>query len=386
MKTIYQRLRRYPVMLRVIKRLNALRELAVKYWASQSTGADTLVSPIPVEPDPLPPWHLLPQRDALLAGITQVGYVAANPKLGEVIKSDEAARTHFVTEGFQQNRPWQQGLLNYFNARFYRKRYSELRLSSQAAAKRHYMLVGIFEDRFPNSATEQAWNTRIHLFQMGKVGSTAIEKGITLATGERCIHVHWADYWEQAHPLIRIPYRRLLAHPRQQPALVITGIRDPFSRHVSGWFQEFETLGRDRTLMTLKQATQELSARYRQAISRITDWFEHGFYCDLNVYARPFDTSAGYVTLEHPWMRVFVYRQDALPQLVEPLREFLGMPNFDLSRSNVSNKKWYADVYRETFEQFRLPQEVVSEYLATQYMQHFFTADERSQLAARWAE
>ncbi|MEM9903651.1 MAG: putative capsular polysaccharide synthesis family protein [Cyanobacteria bacterium P01_D01_bin.44] len=349
-------------------------------------GIEAFKPPPPVIPDPLPPLSELPQRDALLAAITQVDYLAANPDLPGVIKSDEDARAHFDAKGFHQNRRWKPGLLDYFDTKYYRRRYSRLPLSSAAAAERHYALVGIFEGRFPNLATEHMWNARIHLFQMGKVGSKAIEAGIAVASGESCIHVHWADFWEQQRPHIRIPYSQLLAHPRKQPVLVLTGVRDPFSRLVSGWFQEFESRKRDRSLMTWEQAKKEISARFHSDALRIVNWFEHRFYCELDVYAQPFDTTAGYVTLEHPWMLVFVYRQDALPRLIEPLREFLGMPNFNLEPSNISNQKWYADVYRQTFEQFRLPEDAVKACLATQYMQHFFTEAERADMANRWID
>ena len=138
--------------------------------------------------------------------------------------------------------------------------------------------------------------------------------------------------------------------------------------------------------MKLEQAVQELSVRFRRDSSRIVNWFELGFYCGIDVYGKPFDASAGYVTLEHPWMRAFVYRQDALPRLSEPLREFLGISTFELQRGNVSSEKWYADVYRETFKRFRLPEELVRECLAAPYMRHFFSEEERVELTKHWTE
>ncbi|MEM1330745.1 MAG: putative capsular polysaccharide synthesis family protein [Planctomycetota bacterium] len=334
--------------------------------------------------DMLPPLGRHPRREMLLRRLSRASYELANPDLYGTFADADEARAHFERAGYAQRRLWRPDLLEHFDAAFYRRRYPELKLESDEAAARHFAFAGLLSDRFANAKTEFVWNARVHLFQMGKVGSKAIQAGISEATGEHCVHCHWADWWDRHNTEIRLPYSRLLAHKRDDPAIVISGLRDPFTRSVSGWFQEFTTLDRKRELMTVEQATREILARFRETGDRVTEWFDHRFYCDLDVYSAPFDVERGFGTLEHPWMRVFVYRQDTLPTLSDEIDGFLGNVGFELKPANVGGEKWYAEVYRSVTESLRFPTEEVERQLATAFMRHFYSEQQRDAFRERW--
>jgi hypothetical protein len=223
-----------------------------------------------------------------------------------------------------------------------------------------------------------------HLYQMGKVGSIAIRDAIENAGGESCPHLHWADQYHSQYPKLGIHYSRVLNHKRKTPVSVIVGVRDPFERIVSGYFQEAETLKLDQNIESSDSAMSTLANRFCSDASVICNWFHHNFYCGLNVLDHRFDPERGYAVIEHLDMRVFLYRQDAIHKLDEPIAKFLGIPNLSIKKKNTGNKKFYADIYKDISRKFKAPQEAAVALTKSSLCTHFYTAQERERMLNRW--
>ena len=52
-------------------------------------------------------------------------------------------------------------------------------------------------------------------------------------------------------------------------------------------------------------------------------------------------------------------------------------------RTNVGQKKWYANAYAELVESFRLEDNVLKTVLDTRYVKHFYP-EEREKLREKW--
>ena len=86
------------------------------------------------------------------------------------------------------------------------------------------------------------------------------------------------------------------------------------------------------------------------------------------MYATDFARARGYQFYEHENIRLAVIRYEDLNRCVaEVMREFLGIPQFQMAQSNVGEDKKYGELYRQVRSILRLPPERVKELNGTQY-------------------
>jgi hypothetical protein len=73
-----------------------------------------------------------------------------------------------------------------------------------------------------------------------------------------------------------------------------------------------------------EQSPAEIESRIAPDVSRITNWFDHEYYCGLDVYSQPFDEAAGYAIVENDRIRVFLYRHSKLEHCWFAFSSFVG--------------------------------------------------------------
>ncbi len=326
-----------------------------------------------------------PRRDELLEAFDAQAYLKMNSDLARAGITVETAREHFLEYGYRQRRVFSKHLYDTLDAKFYRQRYPQLELSNRHDANVHYAYVGRYEDKIPNKITDEHMNARVHLFQMGKVGSISIRDAIKQAGGGESVHVHWADHYHKTMPTLGVHYSRVLNHHRSKPAAVVVGVRDPFERVISGFFQEAESNGIEKQLADDQGVVAEIQSRLKRDAWVICNWFDHQFYSGLDIYDKPFDHQAGFVVMENQSLRVFVYRLDALDRLEQPLASFLGLSKLKMLQKNTSKGKGYASQYQRVAQQFQVPDQVANSLAESVYTKHFFTDQEREQMLKRWS-
>ena len=312
-------------------------------------------------------------------------YLRANPDLVKAGVDEGSALKHFRNHGYRQRRLYSKILKSTFDHKFYRQQYPELKLKSKFDALTHYSYFGRYEDRIPNKLTAELVNAKTHLYQMGKVGSIAIRDAIQRAGGGDSPHLHWTDEYHGQYPTLGIHYSRILNRKREEPISLVVGVRDPFERIVSGFFQESQTLGNKESYADQEAAMDRLSSRFVRDAWVVCNWFQHQFYCGLDIHDHPFDHEAGYIEVEHENIRLFLYRMDALGDLEAPLAHFLKLPGMQMAKKNMGNQKEYASVYKEVAQQFRVPDQVANSLAESVYTKHFFTDQEREQMVNLWS-
>jgi GT2 family glycosyltransferase len=327
-----------------------------------------------------------PRARELLEAFEIDTYLRINADLLDAGVTKETALEHFAQHGYRQRRIFSQVLHDTIDPLFYRKEYPELQLESDHAAITHYSYIGRFEDRVPNTFTKNELDSTVHLFQMGKVGSKTIEDAVERAGGGECIHLHWADVYHNERPRLGIHYSRILNQQRSHPTNVVVGVRDPFERVVSGFFQEAESLSIKKNMSDKRAALEQLHDRFTRDAWVICNWFDHNFYCGLDIHEHAFDPKLGYSVIEHENIRVFLYRVDVLNQLQQPLSEFLKLPKLTIGKKNTGGDKLYADVYKEVSDQFRVPHEIASKLIESKYAKHFFKDAELSRMVETWSD
>lgn len=299
---------------------------------------------------------------------------------------EQEARLHLVYNGYREGRICDLDRCNRLDPTYYRQRYAELALDSDATAQLHYCYIGYYEDRFANADTEWLANVDLHIYQPGKVGSHAIAASLAGKYPGTVMHLHWPTDMALQYPACSLTYAYILAHPKSKPVRVISAGRELVSRVLSGMCQYLDTIAKDATgELDMPKAVAYLEDAFLHDCDVVAGWFDHQFHCGMDIYAHSFDHARGYARLRNETVDLFLYRQEDLACLEAPVGEFLGMPDFTLSRHNIAEEKDYEGVYRQLMQQFVVPRSVLEELYATPYMQFFFTEVERKRLIAYWS-
>ncbi len=223
------------------------------------------------------------------------------------------------------------------------------------------------------------------VFQMGKVGSSAVRS--TLAAGR-------AGVVDQAHAIDQLgdEARAALGACRAFGLrhLVISPIRDPLSRNVSAFFENFT---RDTGLAwsdapSDPEALLGLFLRHARHDNGVA-WFERRMQpaFGLDVYATPFDRARRAQEYRAGAARVLVYRTDlGRDEQLALLARFTGRRLAGWVRQNEAADKAYAERYERFVAEARLPASYADEILGSRFARHFWTDAERAAQRARWTE
>jgi hypothetical protein len=309
-------------------------------------------------------------------------YMRANPDLH--FATHEDARRHFVTQGYDERRLMDLDRCLPLVPSYYCNRYPELNLASDAAAQVHYSYAGYYEGRFANADTEWLCNTNLHIFQFGKVGSYSIAAALEGRTEQRVLHMHWPMDLALNYPYCSVSYPQIVHHPRQQALRIISASREIVSRVLSGAFQYLSTNGLAPGVIDMDRVNGYLEKSFFNDCEVIASWFDHQFYCGLDIFSYPFDHQRGHVHINHPAAQLFLYRVEDLPRLDDALAEFLGMPGFRVQRKNVGSEKSYAKAYRQLMATYTVSGKVLDELYATRYMRYFYSDEERARFREYW--
>jgi len=299
---------------------------------------------------------------------------------------DELIR-HFILRGCKEGRSYSSFLYHFIDPDFYRARYPELNLTSGEDAVRHWMYEGFFDGRVPNSMTNDAVEADYHLFQFGKVASKAIQQALYSAGHTNFVlHLHWSNDLLRTHPDCMLTYGEILNSRPQKVINFITGVRDPFERMISGYFQSnFESSPRYTPAVTAARVGKELMDYFveRNGADMVLNWFGHQFYRGVDIYRHAFDRQQGYCVIEENNTRIFLYRFENLSSLNEPLSKFTGLP-IAIPESNRSAQKDYGELYQSILQTTKFPRETGEKILASQFVRHFYTDAEIERMRVRW--
>lgn len=173
-----------------------------------------------------------------------------------------------------------------------------------------------------------------------------------------------------------------------EPCKVITLVRDPVAANVPLFFQVFSKYagtGKRATDCDVSELMRIFIDSYPHARPLI--WFDCEFKATLgiDIYEFPFPADAGQLHISSGNIDLLILRcelDDAAKS--RAIRNFTGLDNFDIVRSNVALEKPYAARYAEFKEALCLPDSLLDDIYTSKYARHFFTLDERKRLRSSW--
>ncbi len=244
------------------------------------------------------------------------------------------------------------------------------RLVPQPYREEFWQMRKRFRDRY-----YLRWHAPILIYQMGKVGSRSVYESL-LACDVKAIHFHRME----------AGYTREIAHRDQ--VRVITLVREPIDRHISGFFQNFEL----HTGVAYEQATFDLAALFKifldkKHFSHPPLWFDREMKIQLgiDVYDYPFPQEKGYLAIRQDKYEMLILKLELDDTIKEKvISEFVGLDNFELVRKNVAQDKIYAKTYREFKKALRLPEQLIETMCNARYTRHFYSQTEIEAMRAKY--
>jgi hypothetical protein len=237
----------------------------------------------------------------------------------------------------------------------------------------------------------------IFVYQMGKVGSSTIEK-----TLRKSVHIHnffdndpcWINprlsfpgykYWLLYRPFLF--FRRQVFKSRAEKK-IITLVRNPLDRNVSMYFQNLHAflvqaytgfpIGRDKHVMPLARdgGVRVLVDIYNRLFPKDypLNWFDNELkrLSGIDVFDYPFDKDLGYSIIAKGSYKILVLTAEKLRENTSVIQEFSGVDSLIFGDVNTGAKKWYSQSYSDFKDAFVPPRDELDLYLNSQFVSHFY--------------
>lgn len=225
--------------------------------------------------------------------------------------------------------------------------------------------------------------TPTYIFQMGKVGSMSLQSTLSRYLKGEVIHAHYYGKMKTRHQRL-LKVRKNL----HLPINVICPVREPISRNVSAFFQNFK---KDTGLEFSKHEWEvaELLSLFLNNFCHNTclEWFDRHFRStfDIDVFAEPFPIERKWNIYRKSSIRALIYRSDLdKKDQLEIISRFLGIEISTWKYDNISEKKEYSQIYQDFCLLAKLPDTYIKLMNDSSFCQHFWNEEERMQNSKKW--
>ena len=203
----------------------------------------------------------------------------------------------------------------------------------------------------------------ILIYQMGKVGSSALEKAL-----EKSVHLHtlymngpcnasdqyiFSGIKGQILLLIRDMTKRILFRQRKEIKIIVP-VREPVARNISMFFQGL-TFWTSDYIKHFERETRHADINWLWQV--FNTMFDHQ-YCDswfdkeikrftgIDIFQHPFDMESGFMILRNGKYSILLIRTEDLEKNIDIINSFTGK-NISLNRVNDGSSKWYSCIYHQ---------------------------------------
>jgi hypothetical protein len=253
------------------------------------------------------------------------------------------------------------------------------------------------------------------LYQMGKVASRSVEASLRdILIDMPIIHFHYLTeesiaiaedfYYEDAHGLNRhlksdLPHdlftsyfirsyigENQLINRRWK---IITLVRDPVARNISGFFESIAFTIPDLYRRIESITTSELLDAFMKMIEHEVPltWFDLELkpFFGIDVYSTPFPKGKGYKIYTDEMADMLLLRVEDLSKTFSvAISEFLGIDGVKLISANTAKEKGYYDLYKKFVDNVELPPSYLEKMYDSKFCQNFYTEEEIQKFYAKW--
>jgi len=233
------------------------------------------------------------------------------------------------------------------------------------------------------SRLSKALHTPVYVYQMGKVGSTSLEATIESKTKGVFARSHY--FYDMPVNRQKWLVARLKCH---MPVNVICPIREPISRNVSAFFQNF-TRDTGLSFTDQKFSYMELKQLFLDCYPHniALEWFDRNMkpFFGLDVYQEAFPIEKKWAIYQSGSARVLVYRSDLdRHKQLDVVSDFLKLKLDGWVYGNVAEDKEYKELYKAFCSSVDLPEVYLKMINGSSYAKQFWSECERESNANRW--
>jgi hypothetical protein len=240
------------------------------------------------------------------------------------------------------------------------------------------------------------------VYTMGKVGSSTIYKTLeTELKVAHVFHVHrlsrkWLETRDPSisenHPYVKKAkqIQKLKSTPGNR-FKIISVVRDPIAKKVSGFFQNPHLYGlTPQDLLTISPHDAcDLIVKNRMKFYDTVEWFDLEFadFTGIDIYQQPFNHSDKKQIIAGNNLDVMILRLEDFKDektLVLNLQEFIELPIQKITNANITEEKPFAALNKQVVDMIRFPDDFVNDIYASKYCQHFYTPTEINQFKMKW--
>lgn len=241
------------------------------------------------------------------------------------------------------------------------------------------------------------------VYQMGKVGSTTVIDALNDTDRVRAFQAHRLNPESTARIQSRFRagetyfrdmiFERGLYHwlrRQRKPVKIITILREPFSQTYSAFFQNLQRNTRGKldvstsTIDTLRPHFLEW-----EDLGIATRWIETEFIpvFGRSPYEQPFDPEQGWCVIQAGHFEILILKLE-LDDEEKALRiaDFLNLDRFAMGYQNTAESKSYSGLYHRFRAEVKIPKQIAASWVASRYMQHFYTPEEAAAARRQFAE
>jgi len=229
----------------------------------------------------------------------------------------------------------------------------------------------------------QVITTPIFIFQMGKVGSSSLKSTLTQGCSGLVVHAHdYQQFSERAKTILR--WRKRL----RLPIYVICPVREPLSRNISAFFQNFK---RDTGFefsdreWTHGELTDLFLRLYPHNVC--LEWFDTNLRTTfgLDVFSEDFPTEKKWKIYQNKSVRILIYRSDLERSAqLDIISKFVGSKIPGWTQSNISSDKDYGDLYKSFIGSVKLPEIYISVMCNSKFCRKFWSSKEIETIKERF--
>lgn len=245
----------------------------------------------------------------------------------------------------------------------------------------------------------------IVIYSHGKSGTTSIYRSLESQTERTVIRFHMLNPSKVRAKVAKresqgLKLGRSLRNSRRfvddpsllEGAQILTMIRDPIASSVSSFFYRLAK-NDDNKLRSCIESNDpaplllEYNADFETIARMYLNWFdsEIGTTLGLNIYDLPFNKSQGFQVYQKGRWDLLVSKLERDDRVLEnAIRTFLSIPNFRLTRRNVSHEKPYAELYKSFRQRLALAPDLIQRIYSHHSVRHFYTEDEIDLFVQQW--
>lgn len=166
---------------------------------------------------------------------------------------------------------------------------------------------------------------------------------------------------------------------------VLTLTRDPLSRTISAYFEQYQYV-QPYDIDMLE--TQALIDNFFEFANHNTphEWFDNEIkpMLGVDVYSLDFDKTKGWHRVQTKAYDVLIMKMESMPFLEDVMAGFFNIEEFSLRPTNRAQFKAYSGAYDRFKKEIRFTDEYLDFHYNSQYANHFYTKDELTYFREKW--